>query len=232
MRSEWRTRIRKRKFTLLLLALLVMILWPALRDDPDSGASGLLWGIVLVAAVYAAAGKGQATRFFVGFAVVAFGARLATLFAPAFTYDDQFDAGGYVVTVVFLGMTIYAVFSALLRAPHIDGDTIMGAVCVYLLIGFMWTNLYSLIHVADPGSFSFPAHTQMGDQGSIIPEVTFGYYSFVTLTTLGYGDVLPISYRARTLSWMEAVVGVTYMATVIAFLVSRMIVDRQQGRKL
>jgi len=231
MPDEWRMRVRQRKFTLLLLALLIMILGPALRGDPDSGASGLLWGVVLVAAVYAGAGTGRVTLIFVGFAVIVFGGRLGTLFAPAFTYENQFDAGAYIVTVIFLGMTIYAVFSAVLRAPHVDGDTIMGAVCVYLLIGFMWSNFYALIYMADPGSFSFPAHTLMGD-GSIIPEFTFGYYSFVTLTTLGYGDVLPISFRARTLSWMEAVVGVTYMATVIALLVSRMIVGQQQGREL
>ena len=231
MPSEWRMRIRERRFTLLLLALLAMILGPALRGDPDSGEWSLLWGIVLLAAVYAAAGKASVTRIFVLLAVVVFGGRLGTLFAPTFTYQNQFDAGAVAVTAVFLGMTIYAVFSAVLRAPHISGDTIMGAVCVYLLIGIMWANFYSLIYLADPGSFSFPAHAQIGD-GWIIPEFTFGYYSFVTLTTLGYGDVLPISFRARTFSWMEAVVGVTYMATVIAFLVSRMIVDRQQGRKL
>ena len=90
---------------------------------------------------------------------------------------------------------------------------------MYLLIGFMWANFYSLVYLADSGSFSFPAYAEANDQGSIIPEFTFGYYSFVTLTTLGYGDVLPISFRARTLSWMEAVVGVTYMGTVIALLV-------------
>ncbi len=232
MPSEWRKRIRKQQFTLLLLALLFMILLPTLRDDPETGSAGLLWGIVLVAAVYAAAGSGRFTVVFVGVAVVVFGGRLGTLFAPTFTYENQFDAGANAATAIFLGMTIYAVFSAVLRAPHVDGDTIMGAVCVYLLIGFMWANFYSLVYLADSGSFSFPAYAEANDQGSIIPEFTFGYYSFVTLTTLGYGDVLPISFRARTLSWMEAVVGVTYMGTVIALLVSRMIVDQQQGREL
>ena len=169
---------------------------------------------------------------FAAFAVVVFGGRLATLFGSGLEYQDQFDSGGYVITAVFLGMTIWAVFSAVLDAPHIDGDTILGAVCVYLLIGFMWANFYALIHLVERGAFSFPAYTQIDAQGTLIPEFTFGYYSFVTLTTLGYGDMLPISYRARTLSWMEAVVGVTYMATVIALLVSQMIVDRQRGRKL
>jgi hypothetical protein len=106
----------------------------------------------------------------------------------------------------------------------------MGAICVYLLLGFRWAKIYSLVHLADPGSFSFPAGAPMSEQGVIIPEVTFGYYSFVTLTTVGYGDVVPISYRARTLSWLEAVVGVSYMATVIAFLVSQLMIDHQSRR--
>jgi len=232
MPSEWRTRIEERKFTLLLLALCVMILLPALRGEPSEDASGLLWGVVLLAAVYAAAGRGRVTLIFAGVAIIVFGGRLCALFGPTLRYQDQFDAGSYVVAAIFLAMTVYVVFSGVLRAPHITGDTILGAVCVYLLIGFIWANFYALIHLADPGSFSFPAHTQVDAQGTMIPEFTFGYYSFVTLTTLGYGDVLPISFRARTLSWLEAVVGVTYMATVIAFLVSQTIVDRQQGRKL
>lgn len=232
MLARLRTFLRGRKFTALVLALLAMILVPAVHGDPEGGASGLLWGLVLVAAVHAAAGNRRFTLAFAAVALVGFGGRLATLFVPEFPNQGPIDAGSYIVAAIFLGMTIYVLFSALLKAPHISGDTVMGAICVYLLLGFLWTNFYALIYIADGGSFSFPAHIQIGAQDSIVPEFTFGYYSFVTLTTLGYGDVIPISYQARTFSWLEAVVGVTYMATVIAFLVSQMIVDRQEGRRI
>lgn len=230
MPGDLRRRLEARKFAILLVAIAAVLVVPLLIGEPGDRTSSALWGLVLLAAVNAASQNRRATLLFATVAVVVFGGRLATILAPTDRYQEPLDAGGYAVSSIFLMMTIYMVFTAVLRAPHATGDTIQGAVCVYLLIGLMWTNFYALAELAEAGSFNFPAYAP-ANQGSI-PEHTFGYYSFVTLTTLGYGDVTPITFRARTLSWMEAVVGVTYMATVIAFLVSKMTVDRQQGREL
>jgi len=86
-----------------------------------------------------------------------------------------------------------------------------------------------VVELVEPGSFAMPAYARAQAEAKV-PELSFGYYSFVTLTTLGYGDVTPVTVRARTLSWMEAVVGVTYMAPVIAFLVSQMMVNTRQTK--
>ena len=67
-------------------------------------------------------------------------------------------------------------------------------------------------------------------RGALADASTALYFALATFTTLGYGDIRPQTFRARTLSWMEAVVGVTFMATLIAFLVSQVVVDRQQRR--
>ena len=85
----------------------------------------------------------------------------------------------------------------------------------FLLLGFIWAIFYLLILEVTPTSFSGIELTTWKEN---LPEVM--YFSFVTLTTLGYGDVLPISPLARFLVYMEAIVGVFYMAIVVSSLVS------------
>jgi len=97
----------------------------------------------------------------------------------------------------------------------------MGAMVAYLLIGLQWSFIYGFIERVEPGSFSIPA--EMLARGETGPPATpvsiFAYYSFVTLATLGYGDVTPIGAAARTFAWFEAVVGQLYVAVMIARLV-------------
>lgn len=228
MLQDLRHRIENRKFTVLLLSLVAVQLLPVIRGEPNYKTSGFLWGLVLLAAVHAAIGNRRVTIAFGIMAVFAFSGRMAAIFAPSGRYESPAEVGNVVLAAIFLAMTIYMVARALVRAPSISVDTVMGAICVYLLIGYMWANFYALTEFAAPGSFNFPDYA-LPDAGTIIPEYNWGYYSFVTLTTLGYGDITPVSYRARTLSWMEAVVGVSYMATTIAFLVSQVIVARQRN---
>jgi len=92
---------------------------------------------------------------------------------------------------------------------------LVGAVCVFLLIGVIWAIAYTLLELLAPGSFAGQAAGPPAgwDSGWL-------YFSFVTLTTLGYGDILPVSGLARTLAYMEAVVGQFYVAVLVASLVS------------
>jgi hypothetical protein len=223
MVARFRELVEQKKFAILLLSLVGVQLLPLVGGDIQSRFAGLFWGIVLLAAVNAASGQRHVTVIFASVGVVVFVGRLFSAFAGP-SYQRPVTTGGYVAVAIFLAMTAYVVFGGVTRATRINSDTIIGAICVYLLIGYTWANLYALVEFADPGSFNIPAHA---GAGNVIAEYTFGYYSFVTLTTLGYGDVTPLSYAARTLSWMEAVAGVTYMATIVAFLVAQAIADRQ-----
>jgi len=90
---------------------------------------------------------------------------------------------------------------------------IVGAVTIYLLLGLMWTRLYQFLESVNPGSFHFPA-----GEGSNAAALT--YFSFVTLATLGYGDITPVSVIARDLAVLEAIMGQLYLVILISRLVS------------
>ena len=109
----------------------------------------------------------------------------------------------------------------LLRGSRVTSHHIQGAVAVYLMLGLIWGFVYSLVELRQPGSFNLP-EAAVGETpanpGENIQELL--YFSFVTLTTLGYGDVSPVGSSARTLAILEALVGQLYLVILIARLVS------------
>ena len=96
----------------------------------------------------------------------------------------------------------------------VDANRIVGAICIYLLMGLIWTLMYLFIAQAIPGAFNGIEQMVWYDNFADI-----AYYSYVTLTTLGYGDISPVAPIARFLVYMEAVVGVFYMAILVASLI-------------
>jgi len=119
---------------------------------------------------------------------------------------------------VFLAYVAFVVFEASVLGPgKMTADRVAGAISVYLLLGLLWAMVYGIAAMLAPGSFSGPG--VLGpDQSSTVRDLI--YFSFVTLTTLGYGDISPVASGARTLAWMEAVFGQLYLAVTIARMVS------------
>jgi voltage-gated potassium channel len=101
-------------------------------------------------------------------------------------------------------------------------DAVLGAISAYLLFGLAWAFTYWGMDMAWPESFSWPAalQTAANDKEQIGTFSQFVYYSMVTMSTLGYGDVTPVSGVARTFSWMQSVTGQFYVAVLVAWLVS------------
>ncbi len=95
----------------------------------------------------------------------------------------------------------------------VTGEVISAALVVYLLLGVLWGFGYNLIDLIHPGSFNVPEHFTKSEEHSYM------YYSFITLTTVGYGDITPISGMARSLSMLEGIIGQSYMAVLVARLV-------------
>ncbi|OGE23846.1 MAG: hypothetical protein A2V51_03440 [Candidatus Dadabacteria bacterium RBG_19FT_COMBO_40_33] len=146
------------------------------------------------------------------FALVTLVVRWAKIFVPSAglaTLDT-------LLLLVFLGMLAVIVLFQVFREGPITIQRISGAVVVYLLLGLMWALAYQLIELQQPGSFNFADAPAIGDTLS----ARLVYFSFVTLTTLGYGDITAVSPVARTLAMLEAVIGQLFPAILIARLVS------------
>ena len=117
---------------------------------------------------------------------------------------------------VFLLIAVIILIKKILSRKIITSDTIKGGISIYFLIGLLWTIFYMIMAGVNPDAFA-----NMSDK-----KVDFFYYSFTTLTTLGYGDIIPKSSYAKLLSTMEAFVGQVYLAIFIAQLVGLGIAQR------
>ena len=116
-----------------------------------------------------------------------------------------------VLTLVILAGSLFGTFRYLMTSEAKDTDALLAAVYGYLLLAMSWAILYFQIEKWVPGSFNLP---EGADQWSSLL-----YFSIVTITTLGYGDVLPVSGQARMAAGFEAVVGVLYIAVLIGSIV-------------
>jgi len=99
---------------------------------------------------------------------------------------------------------------------------------VYLLLEFAWSYAYALLDEIQPGSFA--ASTEVGRNDYVARVMQLRYFSFMTLTTVGYGDVLPRSSTARTMAALEAVMGQIYLTVLVARLVGLHIVHANASR--
>ena len=106
----------------------------------------------------------------------------------------------------------------LIGARRADVDTIRAAVCVFLLMGLLWAMLYAAIGRLEPLAFSTSSGVPPG-MGNAAGSSTAIYFSFVTLTTLGYGDITPVTAAARTAAVLEALTGQVYLVVLVARLV-------------
>jgi len=105
----------------------------------------------------------------------------------------------------------------ILRAPRIDSEVLCAGVAGYLMVGLLWAGAYSFTAQLVPGSFLFSVGSTAG---AAMKGFTALYYSVITLTTVGYGDIVPVSSAARMLAMMEAMTGTLYLAILVARLVS------------
>ena len=121
---------------------------------------------------------------------------------------------------LFFGYAVILILLIVFRSNEVTREMIFAAVVAYLLIALMWSFIYMILENMVPGSFSFP------EQSSRMETMRFEYFSFVTITTLGYGDILPLSDRASALAILEAIVGQIYLVVVVAWLVG-MFVSRK-----
>lgn len=159
-------------------------------------------------------------RLYIGIAVLAFGLETVARFgwyslekaSIYFLFQD-------VVYAVCLGLAAFFVLRDILSCQHISADTIRGGVCAYLLIGFFWALLYAIV-----ANFDNEAFSQTASEVEFYNQAI--HFSFTTLTTLGYGDIVPLTPLATMLTNLEAIIGQLYPSTLIAILVGHYTSER------
>ena len=205
----------------MLASIMLMILAsPFLSLNPTfSWLLEVILVLVLLAAARTVGGRGRWFHIALVLGLAALLSQLAVL-SPQWGWVET---GRYVAIPLFLffvcGMLLRDI---VLRSETVTGDLILGAVNVYLMIGIGFAFIYGLIEILQPGSF-----TGLEELASTPDRVLyFLYFSFITMSTLGYGDISPLTPHGMTATYIEAIFGQLYLAILVARLVSMYINNR------
>jgi len=200
----------------LVAAMLLVVVQPILAGVVDEQSSfDVLFSLLIVAVLMSLFEEREHRVFGMALALAAI---LAVALGNVFVNATWLVLLGHGFAVAFFGFALIGILAAIFRGT-VTGDEILGAICGYLLLGIIWGIVYAALEMVSPGSF------QTNEQFAATladPRQCRGllsYYSFVTLTTVGYGDVLPTTPLARTLAWLEAMAGQIYLAVLVAGLV-------------
>jgi hypothetical protein len=202
------------KYSFFLLCLAAMFFLLPFAEMYRFTAMDALMLVVLIAGVYAI--SRNRSNVITGLALAApcliADVGIAASADPTPGYLRIASMGSY---TVFLSFVILGMLNTILGSQRVSGDTISGAVCVYLAIALLWANLYGMIDLADPHAFAIVSD----EAEDLYHRKHLIYFSLVTLTTLGYGDITPASDIARSVTTLEAVVGQLFLVILIARLV-------------
>lgn len=199
-----------RSLSIFLAALVAIIVVPALGPVglPGRLLGDALVSLMLVSGVAAVAHRPRAVPIVSVITVAALLVRWASWLFPT----AGLAVWREISTLATLGALCYVVLALVLWRGSITTRRIQGAIAVYLLLGFIWAQVYELVALLHPGAFTGAVE----GRGSL----PWTYYSFVTLTTMGYGDIMPVHPLARAVAVLEALTGQLYLAIMLARLVS------------
>jgi len=215
--------LEQRRYTSVLIALVILLcMIPFLQ----SSLSGLMilraLFSVLVLALVLSVRRGKLISN--GIIVLALAWMIISWIGPhisPFGSNQVLPAATNILALAIVILATAFIVSDVLFAKRIDFDILSGGVAVYLLIGIAWALVHTLVERTVPGSF----HNLATSSEPLTVDAI--YFSLTTLTTLGYGDIAPISTMARMLAVLEAVTGVIYLAILIPSLVSLYLRYRQ-----
>jgi len=203
-----RHRIGHFRFFLATIVL-IMVLRPFLEGYARMGLlTDIFFALMLLSGAYAF--SQQKKEFLVALAIALPGLLLELV--SHFITSDPIVLIKRVAFALFLGYVLFIILSRIFKEKEVTEDLITGAICVYLVLGMLWAFVFYFLELVHPGSFSVALSSQQ-DVG------VFMYYSLITLATVGYGDIVPLSSPARSLAALEAIMGQLYLAVTIARLV-------------
>lgn len=208
---------RFRRFTTvqLLIALgLLFFAFPFVEEVKGGNVIvSILFSLVLLSAVLAVAERKRVLVVAIILAIPAIGGRWINHLRPELVPPFVFLTAG----LILIAFVVANLLRFVLRAPSVDVEVLCASIAAYLMLGLMWTIAYWLVDQLTPGgAFSF--NTNAGTRS--MNGFTGFYFSFITLSTVGYGDITPVSRIARWLAALEAMTGLLYVAVLIARLVA------------
>lgn len=224
--SKWLEKTRPALLTLSIVALLVV--YPYFHNGRLAALIlNTLFTLTVVSAFLSRKGHWLSRLLILVLGVIWLSGRWGQGWTGRGSKLDLVSLGGL---VAFCLLLIGVQLTTIVRSKKVDADTLFRAVNGYLLIGFAWSGLYQMLTLIDGGSIlvgGIPITETPRDLWSSLM-----YFSFVTLTTLGYGDIVPNSAHAQSLATLEAVIGQLYIAMLIARLIAafsmREIAEREE----
>ena len=220
--------IRGKPYRNIFVSLIAVILIDALSSYYT--ARGLFADLMVAALLLAALVETVRARHNAIWAAILGLPAIILRFVSAFTEDSpNKNSAILVLTAVFIGFLIWNLLHDLNTGGRSTSEMVFGALVAYILIGMLFALMFTHLEYRDPGSFS-ASNQAVGEvatsEAKMLPN--FVYFSFVTMTTLGYGDITPLTERARTLAWLEALIGQLYLAVMVAGFVAKHISQRIQ----
>jgi hypothetical protein len=214
-------RILKWRCSILLVSLFAFMgIFPFLKEVPGGNwSSALTVTLIILTATVAAYGHGKHFVYVLCLGFIALILEWICVASDSLTLKFWSDVSNIILWVYVISLLLQYVLSP----GPVTVDEISGSISIYLLLGIVWGLIHAAVETFFPGSYSNledPEHLRIDTL----------YFSFVTLTTLGYGDIAPLESRSKMLSILEATMGVMYLAVMIARLVGDYSRYRAEGR--
>ncbi|MEM9215206.1 MAG: potassium channel family protein [Cyanobacteria bacterium P01_F01_bin.150] len=162
---------------------------------------------------------------FTAIAIIAFIVQINTHTGWFLGLDNAISIVPLIIFSLYFGGAAYWISRDLFTVSQVTADTIKGGISLYFLIGYVWAFFYGMVDILSANAFS----QTLLFQDSFLKTV---HFSFTTLTTLGYGDIVPISEVAQVLTNLEAIMGQVYSTIFIAILVSGYIAQGEDKKTL
>ena len=222
---------RERPYRNIFIAMMVVVLFDALA--PNAFARGRFADLMVAAALVAALVETVRSRhnaiWALALGLPAIGVRMIAAFRSDTTAQNTTVL---TLSVLFFAFLIWNLLHDLNTGDRSTSERIFGALCAYVFIGLLFALIFAHLEYRNPGSFAVSNDllaAQTAGESSLIP--VFTYFSFVTMTTLGYGDISPVAEHARTLAWFEALLGQLYLAVMVAGVVALHISKNMQKNR-
>lgn len=180
---------------------------------------------ILVLAVYAIGKQVKLTKG----TIVLLSVTLVFLWVDKLAIFDFSDKVANLLLCLYLASLVITFFRYVFTAEYVDTNLISATLCLYLIFGILWGTVYVIVESFFPGSFTGELLNSAGSQ--MEQRQYFYYFSYITLTTLGYGDILPQTRAATALCQVEAILGQFFIAVFVARLVGIQVTQQFAGKK-